>query len=242
MRISKSNKLCLFALKANILKSVDKKAKGLQKLESSRFGTEFIPYYFSGFQHQRVIRLSKRTYENSKLVNVDTLSDLVQIECSYNDFVILYPFEKMAYVRKMGDEVAFLIVDFIGKDIVQSVGSYNFITQCFFPEDESGAQREFLQILIYLFYGQISWREIQAKQKAKQSLSTWVFNDSDIKVWYANCLWRQRISVSGFKVSGHFRLQPYGKKRAKRKLIWIDEFEKLGYNRQATIELANKKQ
>ena len=37
-----------------------------------------------------------------------------------------------------------------------------------------------------------------------------------------------------FKVSGHFRLQPYGD--GTRRLIWINEFTKNGYHRKATID------
>jgi len=41
------------------------------------------------------------------------------------------------------------------------------------------------------------------------------------------------MRLEGFNVSGHFRLQPCGKKKEKKKLIWINDFEKKGYVRQA---------
>lgn len=40
---------------------------------------------------------------------------------------------------------------------------------------------------------------------------------------------RNIIRTEGFKVRGHFRMQPYGPGLSKKKLIWIDEFEKNGY-------------
>jgi hypothetical protein len=43
------------------------------------------------------------------------------------------------------------------------------------------------------------------------------------------------VQTAGFKVSGHFRLQPYGTGMNQRKLIWISEFEKHGYKREAKI-------
>jgi hypothetical protein len=49
--------------------------------------------------------------------------------------------------------------------------------------------------------------------------------------WYTNL-----ISSGAFKVRGHFRLQPCGPNNSKRKLTWINEFEKEGYNRKAKIE------
>lgn len=58
---------------------------------------------------------------------------------------------------------------------------------------------------------------------------------SDITVidstWYQNL-----VSSGAFKVRGHFRLQPYGPNNSKRKLTWINEFEKEGYHRKAKIE------
>lgn len=41
------------------------------------------------------------------------------------------------------------------------------------------------------------------------------------------------IKSDGFKVRGHFRLQPY--KGGDKKLIWIQDFEKHGYTRKAVI-------
>jgi hypothetical protein len=41
---------------------------------------------------------------------------------------------------------------------------------------------------------------------------------------------RNIIRTNGFKVQGHFRMQPYGPNRSKRRLIWINEFEKQGYS------------
>jgi len=49
--------------------------------------------------------------------------------------------------------------------------------------------------------------------------------------WYTNL-----VSSGAFKVRGHFRLQPHGHGLKKRKLIWINDFEKEGYTRKAKIE------
>ncbi len=51
----------------------------------------------------------------------------------------------------------------------------------------------------------------------------------DLKVTYINSTWFTKIVRSeGFSVKGHFRLQACGEGRRERKLIWINEFEKLG--------------
>jgi hypothetical protein len=46
--------------------------------------------------------------------------------------------------------------------------------------------------------------------------------------WYTNL-----IKTEGFNVRGHFRLQPVGEGRKERKLIWINDFQKNGYVREA---------
>lgn len=43
------------------------------------------------------------------------------------------------------------------------------------------------------------------------------------------------IKSEEFKVSGHFRLQPYGQGLTNRKLIWIEEYIKYGYTRNAKM-------
>lgn len=49
--------------------------------------------------------------------------------------------------------------------------------------------------------------------------------------WYTNL-----VSSGAFNVRGHFRLQPCGPNNSKRKLTWINEFQKEGYHRKAKIE------
>jgi hypothetical protein len=63
-------------------------------------------------------------------------------------------------------------------------------------------------------------------------------NETDISIKIINSTWFTNIvRTTGFAVSGHFRLQPYGKDRKDRKLIWINEFEKQGYTRLAQKDL-----
>jgi hypothetical protein len=53
-----------------------------------------------------------------------------------------------------------------------------------------------------------------------------------------DCKWfTDIIREAPFRVKGHLRWQFFGEKKAKRKLIWIDEFEKSGYKRSATKTL-----
>jgi hypothetical protein len=55
-----------------------------------------------------------------------------------------------------------------------------------------------------------------------------IFSFSSIPTWYTTL-----VKSDSFKVRGHFRLQPFGSTKAQRKLIWINEFMKNGYTREA---------
>jgi hypothetical protein len=59
-------------------------------------------------------------------------------------------------------------------------------------------------------------------------------NKTKYPVNVIDCTWFTTLVKSdAFKVRGHFRLQPHGEGMAKRKLVWISEFQKEGYTRQA---------
>lgn len=55
-------------------------------------------------------------------------------------------------------------------------------------------------------------------------------NDTRLPIAFLDSKWFTTLVKSdAFTVSGHFRLQPYGEGMKQRKLIWINQFEKLGY-------------
>ena len=93
-----------------------------------------------------------------------------------------------------------------------------------------------MQLLTYLIFGEITEKHLPPKTQANVGFTRFL-NNSKLNITFCDTLWKQRINVDGFKVRGHFRLQPCGEKREKRKLIWIEEFEKQGYNRKATVEM-----
>lgn len=65
----------------------------------------------------------------------------------------------------------------------------------------------------------------KAQEVAKPGLDFYTFDSK----WYTEI-----SNDESFKVSGHFRLQPYGD--GTKRLIWINEFTKNGYHRKATID------
>jgi len=66
-------------------------------------------------------------------------------------------------------------------------------------------------------------------------------NETDLDIQYLDSKWfTELVNSKGFKVRGFFRLQPKKKDGEwTKELIWIDEFEKKGYNRKAGIENIN---
>lgn len=67
-----------------------------------------------------------------------------------------------------------------------------------------------------------------------------VVNDTGVEVTLLDSRWfREIIREEGFKVRGHFRLQPCKDEQGywTRKLIYINEYEKHGYHRKAKMEV-----
>lgn len=63
------------------------------------------------------------------------------------------------------------------------------------------------------------------------------------KLNYYDCTWYTTIiRTEGFSVRGHFRLQPCGKGKQDKKLIYIHEFQKHGYVRRARLILNETKE
>lgn len=95
--------------------------------------------------------------------------------------------------------------------------------------------------LILKKYGEVELLFVKAgtKKKANNVDKGKIINETGIDVTLLDSRWfREIIRTEGFKVSGHFRLQPYKDKNGewKRKLIYINEFEKHGYHRHPLIE------
>jgi hypothetical protein len=65
------------------------------------------------------------------------------------------------------------------------------------------------------------------------------FNESKSDFIVLDCRWfTELVRTTPFHVRGHLRWQVHGQGRAKRKLIWIDDFEKSGYHRKPNKECA----
>ncbi len=197
-----------------------------------------------GFQKEtKVLRVSKSVMENAKLINIDSIKENIDVsELDFTSIVILLDNDTSGLIRitRTGSDFDFLYLKDLSDNMRVYFGSYSFLTKEFMLCNETEDTLFIIKLLAYLYYGEITNRFIPAKSQLKLNSFSRIQNNSRLNISFVDTLWRQRISTEGFKVSGHFRLQPIGPLRKKRKLIWIEEFNKEGYNRKATIELQKK--
>ena len=117
-----------------------------------------------------------------------------------------------------------------------------------FEVEQGKAQGAILFIsynLLFIKYASVELDIIEAGSKKKSSIADKgkVINELGVDVTLLDSRWfREIIRNEGFKVSGHFRLQPCKDENGewKRKLIYIKDFEKHGYHRRAQISIENE--
>lgn len=85
---------------------------------------------------------------------------------------------------------------------------------------------------LYMQYGEIETHYVHGERHKMPDKNILERVDLPIKVisshWLTNTVRRK-----GFSVRGHFRFQRVGVGRCEHKLVWIEEFQKKGYNRSA---------
>jgi len=101
-----------------------------------------------------------------------------------------------------------------------------------------------LNACTFLKYADVEVINVYGNQrKMLPDKSDVIENKSGVRVQYIDSRWiREIIRLEGFKVRGHFRLQPIKDEEGEwtRKLIYINEFEKHGYHRRALKTLENQ--
>lgn len=90
-----------------------------------------------------------------------------------------------------------------------------------------------LTTMLFKKYAQIETKIINPLS-AQYFNDVYCRNDTNIKITYLNSSWFTSIvREAGFNVRGHFRLQACGEGMKDRKLIWVNDFQKSGYTREA---------
>lgn len=91
-------------------------------------------------------------------------------------------------------------------------------------------------IIIFLKYADTTDKYLKAGMDSRKGLKRYA-NFTKNNVHYITSNYITNLYIEGvFKVSGHWRLQPY---KNTKKLIWINEFKKQGYTRKAGILINN---
>ena len=95
---------------------------------------------------------------------------------------------------------------------------------------------DILLLMYFKKYAQVEIVESKARTKIHAQGCKYL-NETDLDIEYLDSKWfTSLVNSKGFKVGGHFRLQPKKKEGEwTKELIWINDFEKKGYNRKAGI-------
>jgi len=90
---------------------------------------------------------------------------------------------------------------------------------------------------LFLQYAEIEQKTLPPSRQIWDGLNCLYNNKTKSEITIVDSTWFTTLVKSdGFKVRGHFRLQPCGEGNKSRKLIWVSDFEKEGYTRKAKIE------
>lgn len=110
---------------------------------------------------------------------------------------------------------------------------------------EEGRDATYWQSFIILFclfkkYCDIETKIVEPKNRRAKVAGQKYLNETDKRIQILDCTWFTNLVVSGaFGVSGHLRWQRCGPGLNEKKLIWIDEYQKEGYERKAKILIQN---
>lgn len=106
-----------------------------------------------------------------------------------------------------------------------------------FPK-ESNDLKDFMVWGLYeecfLQFAELEVKELKPSRQIYEGVNCLYNNKTKSDIQIIDSTWFTTLVKSDeFKVRGHFRLQPCGEGMAKRKLIWVSEFKKSGYTREA---------
>lgn len=94
---------------------------------------------------------------------------------------------------------------------------------------------DILTLCLFMKYCELETKIVQGGKK-ENHIGVKYVNDTKNNIEILDSTWFTTLVKSeGFHVRGHFRMQPYGPGMSQKKLIWISDFDKTGYTRQAKI-------
>jgi hypothetical protein len=101
--------------------------------------------------------------------------------------------------------------------------------------DEISVIADIFSLILFLKYCDLEIKEVKGNSKAVH-ISTKYVNETKNNIQILDSTWFTTLVKSdSFHVRGHFRFQPCGQALKDRKLIWISDYDKEGYTRQAKV-------
>jgi hypothetical protein len=160
------------------------------------------------------------------------------------------------YIRIIKDLVSFEVVEIDGEmiinycDFVVDKGIKKDIFKLVSPlgiseESETHLEIEsggvvynigcFLSLIFYQF-ADVEILLLNAQKKRGHLSNCKYVSEANSEIEIVDCSWfRTLVNSEGFKVRGHFAIRAFGEGRSSRRLVWISEYEKQGYERKAGI-------
>jgi hypothetical protein len=101
--------------------------------------------------------------------------------------------------------------------------------------DEMSVIADIFSLILFLKYCDLEIKEVKGNSKINH-IGTKYVNETKNNIQILDSTWFTTLVKSdSFHVRGHFRFQPCGQGMKDRKLIWISDFQKEGYTRQAKV-------
>lgn len=193
--------------------------------------------------NENIYVISDNFYQASRKC-IDKLMQINEgIDCS--DFSGVYVFRGRVYVINVEEkeeeagkfkEYSIFIFDSSGELIAFLDNEYGDWYIKSFRCDFNEVIEYLLGVHLFKKYAQVLIENVKPNSKVKTIGCKYV-NDTRFNLKYLDSKWFTTfIKSDAFKVSGHFRLQPKKKDGEwTKELIWITDFEKLGYTANARI-------
>lgn len=100
---------------------------------------------------------------------------------------------------------------------------------------------DIITLLLFIKHCDVETNVTEPKNRRAKVAGQKYLNETDKRIQILDCTWFTNLVVSGsFGVSGHLHWYYYGPGKKQKKLIWVDEYTKKGYQRNAKIITQNE--
>jgi len=203
-------------------------------IERHAEGIDNIDYLFTEPALEIVTRIQVKKMNLSLLANISR--DMATLIVDKETFYRYHTHQGSIYVIFVGDQK-----QNNNKDIYRSLYWFRIDTvegKLYSDGNYPQIEERFLQAMIYLeFSDQITEILEPTKSNGKSRKEGKVINSTPHPFTVVNSKWNTTtIRNTGFKVSGHWRLQPHGQGMKQVKLIFIEEYKKDGLTRKMIKE------